>query len=222
MKSTILAVLVTISALPFASASGLSKKYKTWDKSPEAYFLTNAERTQWKQVKTDGDAQSFILDYKAKRGPDFDKMLADREAIADKYFSSGETKGSDTLRGKVVIVFGPPSSIEKGKGESGDKTDPVRVEGAMGGGRGAGPEISSAGTAGPMSPHANTAQTPMFTFVYNKESAPKPIGKPFRVELKMYSAAEQEPEDARDFDAKVEAMAEASIVTAEPASGKQP
>ncbi|MGH9443560.1 MAG: GWxTD domain-containing protein, partial [Thermoanaerobaculia bacterium] len=193
----------------------LSKKYKNWDKSPEAYFLTKAERAQWKQVKTDADAQNFILDYKAKRGPEFPKMLEDRIAVADKYFSSGETKGSETLRGKVVIVLGPPSSIEKEKGESGNKTDVTRTDN-FSSGRG-GVEMSSAGTSSPMSPHANAPQTPVFTFVYNKETAPKPIGKAFRVELKMFTNADQEPEDPQGLEAAFEAMAEASIASSEPA-----
>jgi len=214
MKKTVavafLSFLLAASAL---FADGLSKKYKTWDKSPEAYFLTSSERDQWKKVKTDADAQNFILDYKAKRGADFDKMLADRIAIADKYFSSGETKGSETLRGKVVIVFGPPSSNEKGKGDAGNKTDATRVDN-FSSGRG-GIDTSSAGTAGPMSPHANAAQTPMFTLVYNKEPAPKPIGKAFRVELKLFSNPDQEPEDPQGLQAEFETMAEASLVPAE-------
>src|SRR5690348_16238085 len=92
-----LALVASLLAAGPLAAAGLSKKYKSWDKSPEAYFLTGAEKAQWKQVKTDAEAQSFVLDYKAKRGPDFEKMLSDRVAVADKYFSSGETRGSETL-----------------------------------------------------------------------------------------------------------------------------
>ena len=71
-----------------------------------------------------------------------------------------------------------------------------------------------------MSPHANAAQTPMFTFVYNKESAPKPIGKAFRVELKLFTEADQEPEDPQGLEAKFETMAEASIAAPEGANSK--
>jgi GWxTD domain-containing protein len=220
MKRTILAFVLILSAVQLAFGAGLSKKYKTWDKSPEAYFLTNSEREQWKKVKTDADAQNFILDYKAKRGPDFEKNLADRMAVADKYFSSGETKGSETLRGKVIIVFGPPSSIERGKGDPGNKTDVTRVDNFSSGNGGV--AMSSAGTAGPMSPHANAAQTPMFTFVYNKEAAPKPIGKAFRVELKLYTEADQEPEDPQGLQAKFEAVAEASLVPPEAPKEQKP
>jgi GWxTD domain-containing protein len=213
MRKTIVALVLILSAASLVFGSGLSKKYKAWEKSPEAYFLTSSERDQWKKVKTDADAQNFVLDYKAKRGADFEKMLAERIAVADKYFSSGETKGSETLRGRVVIVFGPPSSIERGKGDAGNKTDATRVDNFSSGNGGV--AMSSSGTAGPMSPHANAAQAPMFTFVYNKEAAPKAIGKPFRVELKLFTEADQEPEDPQGLNQKFEAMAEASIASTE-------
>jgi GWxTD domain-containing protein len=212
-KSTVsLAFLLAASA---AFAAGLSKKNKNWEKSPEAYFLTSSEREQWKKVKTDADAQNFILDYKARRGPDFEKMLNDRIAVADKYFSSGETKGSETLRGKVVIVFGPPSSIERAAApKGGAKVDVAAIQAVSGSnGRDSQPTISSAGTASPMGPGGSAVQTPVFTFVYDAEHAPKAIGKAFRVELKMFSEVDQEPADAHDFDAKVEAVGRASILS---------
>src|SRR5580765_1729383 len=112
------AILVSIAAIASSAfADGLSKQYKKWDRTPEAYFLTRAERGQWKNVKTDAEAQNFILDYKAKRGPEWQKALDERVAAADKYFSAGETKGSETLRGKIIILFGPPSAIDNGKGK---------------------------------------------------------------------------------------------------------
>lgn len=209
MKKTV-ASLALLLAASFVFADGLSKKNKTWDKSPEAYFLTNGERARWKQVRTDADAQNFVLDYKARRGPDFEKMLADRIAIADKYFSSGETKGSETLRGKVIIVFGPPSSIEKEPRKAGKaNADLSRVNSVDA--KGEGSALSNSGAPSPMGPHSSGAQTPVFTFIYDEEHAPKAIGKAFRADLKMYSEVDQEPADPRDFDAKLEAVAQASM-----------
>jgi GWxTD domain-containing protein len=209
-------ILVFLVAGSVAFAGGFSKKFKSWDRSPEAYFLTNAERIQWKQVKTDADAQNFILDYKAKRGADFEKTLSERIAIADKYFSSGETKGSETLRGKVVIAFGPPASIERepkaGAGAKA-KADISRVNSIDS--KGEGSALSNSGAPSPMGPHATGAQTPLFTFVYDEEHAPKAIGKAFRAELKLFSEVDQEPADPRDLDAKFETVSQASIVTAE-------
>ncbi len=213
MKKT-LASLALLFAASAVFGDGLSKKYKTWDKSPEAYFLTNGERVRWKRVRTDADAQNFVLDYKARRGPDFEKMLADRIAIADKYFSSGETKGSETLRGKVIIVFGPPSSIEKEPRKAGKaNADLSRVNSVDA--KGEGSALSNSGAPSPMGPHSSGAQTPVFTFIYDEEHAPKAIGKAFRAELKMYSEADQEPADPRDFDSKLEAVAQASMTASE-------
>ena len=220
MKSVLRALGVVVVACPLAFAGGLSKRYKNWDKTPEAYFLTNAEKAQWRQVGTDADAQSFILDYKGRRGPDFDKMLSERVAVADRYFSSGERKGSETLRGKVVIVFGPPSSIEREpKMPEKAKADISRVNSVDA--KGEGSTLGNSGAPSPLGPHSTGAQTPVFIFVYDRETAPKAIGKPFRAELKLYSDVDQEPADPRDLDAKFETVAESSIVPAD-AAAKQP
>ena len=213
--------LVILGAATAVFAGGLSKKYKNWDRTPEAYFLTGDEHAQWKKIQTDAEAQNFILDYKAKRGPEWEKMLAERVAAADKYFSAGETKGSETLRGKVIIMFGPPSGIDAGQGtqKSNAGGDANSNFNASGGGRGGSVGISSGGS-GPLSYAAPHAQTATFTFQYDEQAAPKVIGKPFKVELKMISNSEQESWDPKDLDAKFEAVAEASIVP--PGSEKKP
>ena len=137
----VLASAILLAGAAALAAGGLSKRYKTWDKSPEAYFLTRDERAQWKKVRTDEEAQNFILDYKAKRGPDFQKMLDERIAAADKYFSAGETKGSETLRGKVIIVFGPPSGVDNDLSKKGKKADISSNTGAP-------PSIGDSGRSG--------------------------------------------------------------------------
>ncbi len=86
---SILLVLVPASL----SADRLSTKYRSWDKSPEAYFPTSEERAQGKRVQADADAEKFVADSFARRGPDFPAMLKERIAAADKYFSSGKIKG---------------------------------------------------------------------------------------------------------------------------------
>jgi len=210
MKRTAL-LLALVMAAPAAFGAGLSKQYKNWDSTPEAYFLTNAERAEWKKLKTDAEAQNFILDYKNKRGPDFDKMLKERVAVADKYFTSGETKGSTTLRGKVIIVFGPPSGIDQTKGGGGPRGVDPNAQGVAGGKDG-GLTMSSGG-ASPIgsAPAAQASvQLPTMTFIYDAEHAPKAIGKPFKAEVNMVSATYQEPADPDDLNAKFEAVAEAS------------
>jgi GWxTD domain-containing protein len=212
MKKTAALALTIAAFASGAFADGLSRQYKKWDRTPEAYFLTNAERAEWKKVKTDQEAQNFILDYKGKRGPEFEKMLKERIAAADKYFSAGETKGSETLRGKVIIVFGPPSGIDNGKGKVKSGSTANSGINSHGGGKDDGVSLGSGG-GGPLDYAAPHAQNPTFTISYDAQAAPKAIGKPFDVELQMLSNADQESWDPKGLDAKFEAVAQASIVT---------
>jgi len=226
MRSKIaLAVLITlISSAVFGR--GLDKKYKKWPKSPQAYFLTNSEKEAWNDVKTNEEAEKFIQDYLDRRGPDFQKMLNKRIEEADKYFSSGKTPGSETLRGKVVIVFGAPTSISAagGPGQGSGQTvrNVVASAGAdPGGGNNASIDAGSAGGGGnPMfSSHSSgghLSDFPVFTFVYDASAAPKAIGKEFNVDLAMESNTEQLPIDEKGLDAKFEAVAEASISKDQP------
>jgi len=109
MKRLLVLIAVLLLAAPlFARLT----KYKGWESSPEGYFMTKAEREQWAKVDTDADAEKFIADFRAKRPDNFQKEVADRAANADKYLTVGKTAGSKSLRGKVVIVLGPPSQME--------------------------------------------------------------------------------------------------------------
>jgi GWxTD domain-containing protein len=219
-KATLVLAILLVG--PALFADGLSRKYKAWDRAPEAYFLTRAERVQWKSVKTDADAQNFILDYKAKRGPEWEKTLNERVAQADKYFSAGEVKGSETLRGKIVIMFGPPSDVEHGEGkgkavanqgsapELQSRSDPNR--------KGGGDEslAMSSGGASPMGTAPRHADSPTTTFVYDEKAKPKAIAKPFKIEVKVVSNSYQETWDPKGLDDRFEEVAQASILPGPP------
>jgi GWxTD domain-containing protein len=92
-------------------------KYKDWDKSPDAYFLTPPERAAWKNVATDEDAEKFIALYWAKRDPspgtpqnEFRDEVGRKIAAADQQFKMSRYKrGADSIRGRLLIVLGTPS-----------------------------------------------------------------------------------------------------------------
>ena len=92
-------------------------KYKDWDKSSDAYFLTPPERAEWKAIATDEDADKFIAIYWAKRDPspgtpqnEFRDEVGRRIAAADQQFKMPKYKrGSDSVRGRLLIVLGTPS-----------------------------------------------------------------------------------------------------------------
>ena len=219
----LIAVLMLV-ATPLVA--GMSKKYKNWDKSPEAYYLTHDEKAEWKKVKTDEAAESFVAAYKAKRPAAFWEEFGKRVAVADKYFTVGSTKGSETLRGKIVILFGPPSSIVNGAG-TGTSTDKEKnasdavSQSSMGGGKNEGVSAGSSGGGNPLySSHSSgvTAQSyPTMTFSYDDTAAPKSVGKGFQVTVRVISNSNQEPVNEKDFDEKAEAVARASQ---EPAPAK--
>ena len=92
-------------------------KYKDWDKTAEAYFLTPDERAEWKKVATDEDAEKFIALYWAKRDPtpgtpqnEFRDEVGRRIAAADQQFKMPRYKrGADSVRGRLLVVLGTPS-----------------------------------------------------------------------------------------------------------------
>src|SRR6266536_4644510 len=78
-------------------------KYKDWAKSPEAYFLTPAEKQEWAAVRSDEEAGKFIALYWARRDPntataqnEFKDGVMRRIAAADEQFKSRRyPKGSE-------------------------------------------------------------------------------------------------------------------------------
>ncbi|HTD51790.1 MAG TPA: GWxTD domain-containing protein [Thermoanaerobaculia bacterium] len=203
--------IASILFLLFSTAAGatLSEKYKSWDKSPEAYFLTSEEKAKWKNVKTDNEAEKFVVDYFARREPDLKAKLAERIAVADKYFSAGKVKGSETLRGKVIIVFGPPSQLDS-SGPKDAKGNPLGNDGDS--------SYRGTGVADPLTnvgPGASglrvSAKESAFAILYDERAAPPAIGKAFRVQLKMISAARQEAADPVLLEEYFEKVAKASI-----------
>jgi hypothetical protein len=102
---------VICSIAPALLAGGLSK-YKNWPTSPQAYFMTNAERADWKaNVKTDADAEQFVTKFLASRGPGFAEDVAKRAEMADKHLTVSGRAGSLTTRGKLVVLLGPPRGL---------------------------------------------------------------------------------------------------------------
>lgn len=105
-------VFTVVLLLCAVAVSAGDAKFKDWEQSPESYFMTASEREQWKSVSTHEAAQTFINDFRARRGGEsFITEVNKRAEMADRYLTIGKIKGSATLRGKLVILFGPPANI---------------------------------------------------------------------------------------------------------------
>jgi len=126
--------------------------------------------------------------------PTWPVLLKERIVVADKYFSVGKVKGSETLRGKVIILFGPPSAIDKSdaRGSKGKGATDQDVRYSDSNATAPNP-LSNVGAGAAGLVHSEKAER--FSFEYDQQRTPPAIGKPFRVDIAVRSAANQEAND---------------------------
>jgi len=216
MKSMRFAVLIlSIAAITPVFAG--SPKFKEWEKSPQAYFMTQAERQEWNAVKTPEEAQQFVDKFLARRGPNFAAEVADRAAKADKYMTLGKLPGSQTLRGKTVILLGPPSDMGLADviDNSSVHRDNPETAGAYSGGGGAssGRDTSPGGSVdanegGRTSGFSNVIRN--YHLVYASTPA-GPIDVTISVDPNTGKDRPRGRDDAKRLDSAFEAAAQASI-----------
>jgi hypothetical protein len=217
------AVLAATSAL----AGGLSRENKEWPNSPQGYFMTNAEKAIWSTtVKNDADAETFISDFLSRRAPGFPAEVAASAAQADKFLTVGGTPGSKTLRGKTVIVIGPPSSMSiKQKKLPVDRRLTAGGASAVGGGSAGTGAGAAGGFGGPSveqvaSVAASEGMTGggvvnEYTFTYAADAVPVPIGRALEVKIEVSLGGADQIRDrklAADLDEVFEKVAKSKIV----------
>ena len=96
-----------------------------WNKSPEAYYLTPAERAEWAKVASPDDARKFIDEFRRKRGEQFLKDVRTRIDVADKEFRLDTIPGSQTARGRVWMILGSPSRVTTNRQSAERSMDPT-------------------------------------------------------------------------------------------------
>lgn len=214
----IIAVVVVSLVGTSLFADGLSK-YKDWASSPQGYFMTKAEQQQWDAVRTDAEAQQFVDSFLARRGPDFAAEVASRGEQADKHLTIGKLAGSRTLRGKAIILFGPPSAMEVNDvAESPDiQRDSPAMAGVLTGGTNSG---VSSGKGGSDSSPDNFGKTMVtagrVTRNYHFTFASTPAGNVDVTIAADIGSGKDHPwsrEDAKTLEKAFEAAARASIKT---------
>jgi GWxTD domain-containing protein len=222
-------LLVAAGILLFSAsllADGLVK-FKGWDNSPQGYFMTRAERQQWAAVRTDDEAQRFIDTFLASRGPGFAAEVASRVEQADKHLTMDGTHlpGSKTLRGKLVILLGAPSSFD-----TSDYTDrssvhqdnPIMANALSGGssgdsgggGKGGAVDLGPGGSDMTEGSRAMGAErtTRSYHFGFASTSA-GPMDVTINADTNTGKDRPRGKDDAKRLDAAFEAAAQASIKT---------
>ena|ERR671919_163920 len=113
---------MTIVGFLFAFASlavaALAQAPEDWAKTGEASFMTADERRAWERLDSPAAREEFKRAYWQRRDPtpdternEFQEETLDRVRRADERFGSPNRQGSQTARGVVFVVFGPPAEI---------------------------------------------------------------------------------------------------------------
>lgn len=209
MKRARFAVAILSLVIATSSFAGRLDKLKDWDRSPQGYFMTKAEHQEWSAVQTDEDAQRFVDQFLAKRGPKFAAEVADRAAQADKHLTIGGLAGSKTLRGKLVILLGPPSNLDLSDVSDSSavhRSSPAVANAYSGGSSAVGEDDSNEGskTMGSSSTIRN------YHFVY-ASSVSGPFDVTISTDPNTGKDRPRDRESSKRLDAVFEAAAQASI-----------
>jgi len=214
-----IAAAVVILLVAGAAFAGVSRSYKDWPNTPIGYYMTNDEKKQWSALQSDAEAEQFIKDFIAKRGGEtFTREVAQNAEKADKYLTVGKTPGSETARGKMMILLGPtaPTAVTKKK-----KSGEVHMAPGTAIGQNSGPTMQDMQSAA-NDPGNSTMFTTEYAYTYPAASLPAAYGKPLTVKFEV------EPEKDRDrlvgvgaekeLDKVYEMVAQAKLAAAKPAT----
>lgn len=182
---TAAALLALALVPPPAAAAGLSK-HKDWADSPQAYFLSKAERQKWTEVSSDEEAEKFIAAYQAARGKGFAPAIQSRIDLADKEktYKDGKAKGARSQQGQTLVVLGAPTRIQKRTGKDRSVGDPTGSDAVSGtsdnAGRGGGSApnpLGNVGGPGPNTMRGMRAPEPnVLLWTYEGASVPQGAG----------------------------------------------
>lgn len=209
-----LAAAVALLAVPVFAGKANLGKFDDWADTPVAYFLTSDERTQWAALADEAAAEKFVDAYVASRGgKTFTDQIAQRAGMADKYLTIAKTPGSKTLRGKVVIVFGPPAAMDvaakpsKSRGRSGTPDTALSAGGGDGRGASIG-EVASVALRDGMENGDSGLRD--YTLTYN---FPEKKGVTIAIEANTHKGTDRvaDRKAAAELDALFETAAKASI-----------
>lgn len=88
--------------------------------SESKYLATNQEQDQWKALHTEKAKQNFLFEFWKTRditpetpANEFKRDYFDRVSKADKLYTNIQKKGWKTDRGRVLLLYGEPSEIER-------------------------------------------------------------------------------------------------------------
>lgn len=108
---------------------------EAWANGPVRFLLTPAEADEYRHLSDSMARSEFITKFWKARDPkpetpenEFRDEFEKRIAFADQYFAQGERRGSDTDRGTVFVLLGPPARSAQRPMQTGDDSaDPAAM-----------------------------------------------------------------------------------------------
>lgn len=213
MRRILTIITAAVLALPLLAAD--LGKYNNWNDSPQGWFMSEAEREQWTALTSEADAAQFVAAFLARRDAKFADEIALRVKKADQYLTVGKTPGSQTLRGKVVILLGPPSAMDVSakKARAGGRSGSVAMSmGAAGEAPGVGlADVAEVGEREAMSGGATADK--LYTLSYAAEQLPTKKSLTVVVEVNGESGKDsiRDKRARAELEKAFEAAAEASV-----------
>jgi GWxTD domain-containing protein len=116
-------------ALLAAPAGALSPELAAWGEGPASFLMTAGEREQWSRLADDDAARAFVVAFWSRRDPtpetpenEVRLEFQQRVAWAEQHLSIPGHSGAMSDRGRVLIVLGPPSEVQR-------STEPAQAPG---------------------------------------------------------------------------------------------
>ena len=188
--------------------------HKNWPDSPQGWFMTKAERAQWATLASEEEATKFIAEFLARRGPKFAGEVALRVKKADEYFTVGKTAGSQALRGKVIILLGPPSSMDvtAKKPRSGGRSGSIDMARGASGDR-MGSTVADVAEVDQRQAMQGVTVDKLYTITYGAEQLPTRKGLSVVIEVNGVNGTDKlsDRRAAAELEKVFEAVAEASV-----------
>jgi GWxTD domain-containing protein len=213
----ITAVVTIVLCASSVFAAGVSRSYKDWPRTPVGYYLTDAEKRQWAALQSDAEAEQFIKDFIARRGGEtFTREVAQNAEKADKYLTIGKTPGSETVRGKMMILLGPTVATAAAKKK---KSGEVHLAPATAIGALSGPTMQDMQAAS-NDPGNSTTFVTEYTFTYPASALPPAYGKALTVKIEVDPGADRDRISSfgaeKELDKLYEMVAQAKLAAAKP------
>jgi GWxTD domain-containing protein len=176
-------------ALLAAPAAALSPELAAWGEGPASFLMTADERAEWGRLADDAAARAFVERFWSRRDPtpatpDNEARLEfqKRVAWAERYLSTPGRSGAMSDRGRVLIVLGPPSAVQRSRGPAAGgawrETENLAIVhhspgDILKGQGGIPPDLSG----NPFTDADAATPAARETWIYEKERAPKTTGR---------------------------------------------